>query len=83
MRWKMADKKVIIYSTPTWPYCVRAKEFLSQKGISYIEHNVAQDREAAKEMIKKSGQMGVPVILIDSEFVVGFNKPKLEELLSK
>ena len=57
------------------------KEYLSQKGIKYTEYDVAQDREKAKEMIQKSGQMGVPVILVDSEVVIGFNKAKLDELL--
>ncbi len=79
---KMADKKVIIYITPTWPWCHRAKEYLSQKGISYTEHNVATDRDKAKEMIQKSGQMGVPVITIDGEVVVGFNQSLLDRLLS-
>ena len=78
----MADKKVVIYSTPTWPYCKRAKEYLSRKGISYIEHNVAQDRDAAKEMIQKSGQMGVPVIIVDGKVIVGFNQAQLDKLLS-
>ncbi len=78
----MADKKVIIYTTPTWPYCHRAKEYLSRKGVSYVEYNVAQDRDKAKEMIQKSGQMGVPVIIIDSEVVVGFNQAPLDKLLS-
>ena len=79
----MADKQVVIYSTPTCPYCKRAKEYLSRKGIPYVEHNVAADREKAKEMIQKSGQMGVPVIIIDGEIIVGFNQAKLDELLSK
>ena len=78
----MTDKKVIIYSTPTWPWCKRAKEYLSQKGISYTEHNVAENKEAASEMINKSGQMGVPVISIDDEVVVGFNQSKLDSLLA-
>ena len=78
----MADKKVVIYTTPTWPYCHRAKEYLSRKGISYTEYNVAMDREKAKEMIQKSKQMGVPVIIVDDEIVVGFNQAKLESLLS-
>ncbi len=79
----MADKEVIIYTTPTWPWCHRAKEYLSQKGISYIEHDVAQDRDKAKEMIQKSGQMGVPVITINAEVVVGFNQTLLDRLLSQ
>ena len=78
----MTDKKVVVYSTPTWPWCKRAKEYLSQKGVSYEEHNVAGDKEAAKEMIQKSKQMGVPVIIIDDEVVVGFLQNKLDELLS-
>ena len=79
----MADKQVVIYSTPTCPYCKRAKEYLSRKGIPYVEHNVAADKEKAKEMIQKSGQMSVPVIIIDGEIIVGFNQAKLGELLSK
>jgi len=79
----MADKKVVIYSTPTCPYCHRVKEYLSRKGIPYTDIDVAQDREKAKEMIQKSGQMSVPVIIIDGEIVVGFNQAKLDELLSK
>ena len=79
----MADKQVVIYSTPTCPYCKRAKEYLSRKGIPYVEHNVAADKEKAKEMIQKSGQMSVPVIIIDGEIIVGFNQAKLDELLSK
>lgn len=78
----MADKKVVVYSTPTCPYCKRAKDYLSRKGIAYIDHNVIEDRDAAKEMIQKSGQMGVPVITIDDEVVVGFNQALLDKLLS-
>ena len=78
----MAEKQVVIYSTPTWPYCKRAKEYLSRKGISYTEYNVAGDRDKAKEMIQKSGQMGVPVIIIDDQVVVGFNQTQLDKLLS-
>ena len=78
----MTDKNVVVYSTPTCPYCKRAKDYLSRRGVSYIDINVAQDREKAKEMIQKSGQMGVPVITIDDEIVVGFNQVLLEKLLS-
>ena len=58
------------------------KEYLSQKGVSYVEYDVAADRDKAKEMIEKTKQMGVPVIIIDDEIVVGFNQAKLDELLS-
>ena len=78
----MSEKKVVIYSTPTWPHCKRAKEYLSRKNIPYDDIDVAQDREAGKEMIKKSGQMGVPVIIIDGQVVVGFNQSQLDGLLA-
>jgi len=78
----MAEKEVIIYSTDTWPWCRRAKEYLSQKGVKYTEYNVAKDRDKAHEMVQKSGQMGVPVILVDSQVVVGFNQAMLEKLLT-
>lgn len=78
----MTDKKVVIYSTPTCPWCKRTKDYLSQKGISFTDYNVAVDREKAKEMIQKSKQMGVPVIIIDDEVVVGFNQSRLDSLLS-
>ncbi len=77
----MTDKKVIIYSTPTWPYCHKAKEYLSQKGVSYTDYDVSVDRAKAKEMIELSKQMAVPVIFIDDQFMVGFNQQKLDELL--
>jgi len=79
----MADKKVVVYSTPTCPYCKRAKDYLSRKGVTYTDINVAQDREKANEMIGKSGQMGVPVITIDNEVIVGFNQDLLDKMLAK
>lgn len=78
----VVDKKVVIFSTPTCPYCKRAKEYLSQKGIPYFEYNVATDRDAAREMVKKSGQLGVPVITIDDKVIIGFNQIQLGKLLS-
>ena len=78
----MTDKKVTIYSTPTCPFCKRAKAYLSDKGISYTDNNVAQDKDKAKEMISLSGQMGVPVITIDDEIIVGFNQTLIEKILS-
>lgn len=67
--------KVIIYSTPTCVYCNAAKAFFREKNVAYTEHNVAADAKKRTEMIEKSGQMGVPVIDIDGQFIVGFNKP--------
>ena len=78
----MTNKEVVIYSTPTWPWCHRAKEYLSQKGVPYTDHDVAKDGDKAKEMKQKSGQMSVPVIIIDGEVIVGFDQSRLESLLS-
>ena len=77
----MADIKV--FSTPTCPYCTSAKEFLTEKGIEFENIDISQDREAADEMVEKSGQMGVPVIMIKEEVIVGFDKEKIEEILGK
>jgi len=72
---------VKVYSTPTCPYCNQAKDFLKEKGIEFEEIDVSQDTAAAQAMIEKTGQMGVPVIEIEGEAIVGFNKPKMIELL--
>ena len=74
---------VTIYTTPTCGYCRHAKEFLHQRGVQFTEHDVSVDRAAAEEMVSKSGQMGVPVIVIDDEVVVGFDRSRLEQLLNK
>ena len=58
------------------------KEYLSQKGITYTEYDLAKDRDKIKEMVEKSGQMGVPVVIIDENVVVGFNRGKIDELLA-
>ena len=79
----MSEKKVILYSIPTCPNCKKTKEFLSQKGISYDDYDVSKNTEKSKEMFKKTGQMGVPVIVVGDEIMVGFNKSKLEDALSK
>ena len=71
------DKTVTIYSTPTCHFCNLAKEFFTANNVSYTEHNVAADMEKRQEMIDKSGQMGVPVILIGDELIVGFDKEKI------
>ncbi len=60
-----------------------AKEFLSQKRVQYKDYDVSVDREKAQEMVKKSGQMGVPVIVVDDEVIIGFNRKRLEELMSQ
>jgi glutaredoxin-like YruB-family protein len=71
-------KNVTIYSTPTCHYCKEAKAFFQEKGIAYAEHDVAADLEQRKQMIDKSGQMGVPVIVIGDEVIVGFDQEAIE-----
>lgn len=72
-----------VYSTPTCGYCHQAKKFLSDRGVKYTDLDVSHDRQAAEDMVRLTGQMGVPVIVIDGEVVVGFNRPKIEQLLAK
>jgi glutaredoxin-like YruB-family protein len=74
-------KKVKVYSTATCPYCVRAKEFLKENSVVFEDVDVASDQQAAEEMIKKSGQMGVPVIDIEGEIIVGFDKDRIKSSL--
>lgn len=75
------NQSVTIYSTPSCHFCHMAKEFFKENNVAYTEHDVAGDAEQRKDMIEKSGQMGVPVIIIGNELIVGFNKPKVAELL--
>ena len=74
-------KNVTIYSTPTCHFCHAAKEFFKENGIAFTDYNVSEDSARRDEMIQKSGQMGVPVILVDNEMVTGFDEPKLRKLL--
>ncbi len=73
--------KVTIYSTPTCHFCHMAKDFFNEHGVKYEDFNVASDLEKRKEMITKSGQMGVPVIVIGEKLVVGFNQSQIADLL--
>lgn len=73
---------VKIYTTPTCGYCRRAKEFLGELGVEYTEHDVSRDRAAAEEMVRITGQMGVPVIVVDGEVVIGFDQARLQTLLA-
>lgn len=75
------NKKVKIFTTPTCAYCRMAKEFFKQNNITYEEKDVVIDVQARDEMINKSGQMGVPVIFVGDDVVVGFDKRRLSELL--
>ena len=75
-------KKITIYTTPTCGFCHMAKNWMDSKDIKYTEKDVSVDVTAAQEMVNKSGQMGVPVIDIDGDITVGFDRPKLEHLLT-
>ncbi len=74
--------KAIVYSTPVCPYCSKVKEFLKEHGIEFEDVDVSSDQGKAREMIEKSGQMGVPVTDIDGSIVVGYDVPKLKVLLN-
>ncbi|MFA6408331.1 MAG: glutaredoxin domain-containing protein [Candidatus Paceibacterota bacterium] len=75
------DKIVTIYSTPTCHFCQIAKDLLKEKGITYTDYDVAHDLEKRQEMIQKSGQMGVPVIFVGEEMIVGFDQERLVSAL--
>jgi glutaredoxin-like YruB-family protein len=76
-------KKVTIYTTPTCGYCHMAKDYFKEEGIEYNEKDVSVDAEARDEMMAKTNQMGVPVIDVEGDIVIGFNKAILSELLVK
>jgi glutaredoxin-like YruB-family protein len=78
----MLMAKVTVYSTPSCPWCTRAKRYLSEHGISYSDYDVSKDKAAAEKMVKRTGQMGVPVLEIGSNIVIGFDKNKIDRLLS-
>ena len=71
-----------VYSTESCPWCVKAKQYWKSKNIEYIEVNVGEDMEGREEMIKLSGQMGVPVINIDGKIIVGFDKMAIDEAIN-
>lgn len=77
------NNKVTIYSTPSCPYCVYVKDYFKQNNIPFEDVDVTRDRSRAQEMIEKSGQMGVPVIDINGQIIVGFQPEIFEQLLSK
>lgn len=77
----MGNKEVKVYSTPTCPWCVKVKEFLKENSIPYHDLNVAEDTAARDDIVRRSGQMGVPVTDIDGELVIGFNQVQLKEKL--
>lgn len=75
------NKMVKLYTTPACPYCFTLKEFLKEHKVKFQEVDVSQDEKAREEMIEKSGQMSAPVLEIDGEIVIGFDKDKISKLL--
>ncbi|MFA5101227.1 MAG: glutaredoxin domain-containing protein [Candidatus Omnitrophota bacterium] len=73
--------KVLVYSTATCPFCIRLKQYLTDNKIAFENYDVGADQSKADEMVKKSNQMGVPVLDIDGKIIVGFDKPKIKEAL--
>lgn len=72
---------ITIYSTPSCPFCVQAKEFMQSKGVTFEEKDVTKNPAWVQEMIQKSGQTGVPVIEVDGKIIIGFDRVRLTELL--
>jgi len=75
------DKNVKVYSTPTCPWCVRVKQFLKDNNIAFQDIDVSSDQQAAEEMVQKTGQMGVPVLDIEGEIIVGFDRERIKTAL--
>ena len=74
--------KIIIYGTDSCPWCHKAREFMKEHKVKFTDKNVGEDQKAAQEMIKKSGQQGVPVIDVNGEIIVGFDEDRLKSLLN-
>jgi glutaredoxin-like YruB-family protein len=77
----MSTPNIQIYSTPTCGFCKQAKEFLTEKNIPFTEYNVAADAERRNELVEKSGQMGVPVIDVDGQILIGYDRATLAKLV--
>jgi len=74
--------KIRVFSTPTCPYCVTLKEFLKENNVAFEDIDVSQNQAALDEMIKKTGQTGVPVVEIDGQIIIGFDREKIVKLLN-
>ncbi|MCW9066788.1 MAG: glutathione S-transferase N-terminal domain-containing protein [Ignavibacteriaceae bacterium] len=74
--------KVIVFSTPTCAYCNQAKRYFQEKNIRFTDVDVSRDQSAARDMMRRTGQMGVPVILINNKPIVGFDRPKINQILN-
>ncbi len=73
--------RVLVFTTPTCPWCVRAKQYLRQRNVKFREVDVSRDAAAARDLVRRTGQMGVPVVEIDGRPIVGFDKQQIDRLL--
>lgn len=78
----MNQHKVIVFSTPTCTYCNQAKRYFKEKNIRFTDVDVSRDQSAARDMLRRTGQMGVPVILIDNKPILGFDRNKINQMLN-
>ena len=78
---KTKQKRVIVFSTPTCTYCNQAKRYFREHGVKFRDVDVSRDPAAARDMVRRSGQQGVPVIDIGGKIIVGFNRPEVDRLL--
>ncbi|PKL13537.1 MAG: NrdH-redoxin [Spirochaetae bacterium HGW-Spirochaetae-8] len=74
---------VTVYSTPTCGYCRMAKNYLKEKNVAFTDYNVATNSDKAQEMVRKSGQMGVPVLDVNGKIIIGFDRTAIDQALSR
>ena len=74
---------VVLYTTPTCAYCRKTKDYLRQRKVRFTEHDLAKNKSKADEMVRKSGQMGVPVLYVNGKIIIGFNQPEIERALHR
>ncbi|MDQ3913155.1 MAG: glutathione S-transferase N-terminal domain-containing protein [Actinomycetota bacterium] len=75
--------RVVVFSTSSCPWCTRAKRYLKESGVRFKEVNIERDPKAAQDLVKKTGQMGVPVVKVGSKWIVGFDQPRIEKELAR
>jgi len=73
--------RVLVFTTPTCPWCMRAKSYLRERSVAFREVDVSRDPVAARDLVRRTGQMGVPVIEIDGRPIVGFDRTRIDQLL--
>ncbi len=76
-----SQHKIVVFTTPTCPWCRRVKQYLQSNGYKFREVDVSRDEAAARDMVRRTGQMGVPVTLIDNQPIIGFDKARIDRLL--